>query len=257
MTPSTPPRPDPRRPVVVTGAGSGIGAATARLFGSLGHPVAALDIKTTAADATRAAIESAGGRAISLDCDVTSTESTERAHRAALECFGDLGIVAACAGIATTGTASELTIDEWDAVLAVNLTGVLHTVRAALPALLARGEGAIVIVASDAAVRGSSNFTAYCASKHGVLGLMRCLALDYGPRGVRTNAVCPSFTATPMADEIVDRLSLNRATLEQARPLRRLASPSEVARVIVHLASSDATYTNGLAYAVDGGLTAG
>jgi meso-butanediol dehydrogenase/(S,S)-butanediol dehydrogenase/diacetyl reductase len=258
--PSTPraseanPRPSP---VLLTGAGSGIGQATCRLFASRGHPVAAADVRLDAAEVTRAAVERAGGDAIAIHADVTSGKSMDDAVTATLVRFGDLGVIVACAGVAAVGTATELTIDQWDRLLAVNLTGVLHTARAALPTLIDRGGGAIVVVASDAAVRGATGFTAYCASKHGVLGLVRCLALDYSAFGVRTNAVCPSFTATPMAAQILDDLSLDRTSYEQSRQLGRFATPTEVAYAIAHLASPEASYTNGLAYALDAGLTAG
>jgi meso-butanediol dehydrogenase/(S,S)-butanediol dehydrogenase/diacetyl reductase len=141
-------------------------------------------------------------------------------------------------------------------VIATNLTGTFLTARFALPHLLSGG-GAFVAVSSDAGLQGAPAYAAYCASKHGVAGLVRAMALDHGPQGVRCNAVCPGFTWTPMAERLLGDDARERSFWEGAVPLGRFGRPEEIADVIAHLSSPEAAYTNGLLYAADGGGTAG
>jgi meso-butanediol dehydrogenase / (S,S)-butanediol dehydrogenase / diacetyl reductase len=162
------------------------------------------------------------------------------------------------AGAATEmpGAVLEITGEAWDREIAVTLTGVFNTARATLTDLL-RTQGSFVAVASDAGIAGFQDAAAYVAAKHGVVGLVRAMALDYGPRGVRSNAVCPGPTNTPML------VRLGRSRPEELRryaayvPLGRVAEPSAVAEAIAHLTSVAACHTNGLAYVVDGGSHAG
>jgi NAD(P)-dependent dehydrogenase (short-subunit alcohol dehydrogenase family) len=147
---------------------------------------------------------------------------------------------------------------EWHRIIAVNLTGTYLLARHTIPHLLVRGGGNFVAISSDAGLRGSVGFAAYCASKHAVVGLVRCMALDYGRQGVRSNAVCPSFVDTPMADGLLANPNLpDRRAFERRAPLGRFARPEEVAEAIAHLASPEASYTNGMLYVIDGGTTAG
>jgi meso-butanediol dehydrogenase / (S,S)-butanediol dehydrogenase / diacetyl reductase len=156
------------------------------------------------------------------------------------------------------GTVPETPPAEWQRALDVNLTGVFNVAHHAIPRLVDRGGGAFTMVSSDAGVQGASGYAAYCASKHGLIGLMRCLALDHGPQGVRTNAVCPGFVETPMADRIFDGTSEDeRDFFRRTVPLGRFARADEVAEAIAHLTSEQASYTNGLMYVIDGGATAG
>jgi meso-butanediol dehydrogenase/(S,S)-butanediol dehydrogenase/diacetyl reductase len=140
----------------------------------------------------------------------------------------------------------------------VNLTGVFLTARYAIPHLEAGGEASFVAVSSDAGIQGAAGFAAYCASKHGVIGLVKSLALDHGPRGVRCNAVCPGFVETPMAERIfADLPEQERERWRGTVPLGRFGLPEEVAEAIAHLSSPQASYVNGHTYVIDGGGTAG
>lgn len=217
----------------------------------------AVDCDLDGVTATVEAIRKAGGSAIALQADVASEADMNAAVEAALSEYGELGIAVAAAGIVTMGSTLELHRSEWQRVIDVNLTGTFLTAKACLPAMLERGNGAFVAVASDAATRGANGFAAYAASKHGVLGLVRSLALEFGGRGVRSNAVCPSFTETPMTEAIFRELQIDGEAYAETRVMGRLARPEEVAAVIAHLVGDGAAYTNGAAYAVDGGLTAG
>jgi meso-butanediol dehydrogenase/(S,S)-butanediol dehydrogenase/diacetyl reductase len=172
--------------------------------------------------------------------------------------LGGLDATAACAGIEVTGTVESMSEDDWSRALAVNLTGVMLTARFAVPAMVGAGGGAFVAISSDLGIQGAANWTPYAVSKHGVIGLVRCLALDYGPRGVRSNVVCPSFVRTPMADRILGDVSPEeQRAWERMLPLGRFSSSDEIAAVLHHLLSRESSYTNGLVYTVDGGETAG
>jgi len=156
------------------------------------------------------------------------------------------------------GPVTRLRLEDWHRTVAVNLTGVYLTARHTIPELLEAGGGAFTAVASDAGVTGAQGMGAYCASKHGVVGLVRCLALDHGPEGVRVNAVCPGMVQTPMVERFfVENQSEHPETWERTVPLGRFGRADEIAAVIAHLTSDEASYTNGLMYVVDGGATSG
>jgi NAD(P)-dependent dehydrogenase (short-subunit alcohol dehydrogenase family) len=151
-----------------------------------------------------------------------------------------------------------MTLEDWHKVIAVNLTGVFLTARHAIPVIAESGGGSFVAMSSDAGVQGASGFGAYCASKHGVIGLVRCLALDHGPQGVRCNAVCPGFVETPMAERIfAGTAPEEREAWRRTVPLGRFAQPEEVAASIAFLTSDEASFVNGQCYVLDGGATAG
>lgn len=243
---------------MITGAASGIGRETALALARRGAAVALLDRDGAKAEALAAEIARAGGRALGIAADVADSAQVKAAVDKAARVHDGLDTVVAAAGIALTGSVLEMTEADWNRTIAVNLTGAYLTARHALPHLLARKGGSYVALSSDAGVRGSMGFAAYCASKHAVVGLVRCLALDHGHQGVRSNAVCPSFVDTPMADRLLaDDNVPERAFYERRVPLGRFAQAAEVARVILHLTSPEASYTNGMLYVVDGGTTAG
>jgi meso-butanediol dehydrogenase/(S,S)-butanediol dehydrogenase/diacetyl reductase len=242
----------------VTGAGNGIGRATAIELAARGCAVGAFDKDGNAARATVDAIAAAGGRAIAITGDVSASEEVAQGLAQTASAFDGLDVVVANAGIAVLGTVLDVSESDWERILATNLTGVFLTAKHAVPHLLARGGGAIVTIASDAGVTGAEGYTAYAATKHGVVGITRCLALDFGPAGIRANAVCPAFVETAMTERIFESSSPGeRALYETSVPLGRFAQPEDVARVVCHLASEEAGYTNGMVYAVDGGATAG
>jgi meso-butanediol dehydrogenase / (S,S)-butanediol dehydrogenase / diacetyl reductase len=242
----------------VTGAGSGIGRATALRLARGGAAVAAFDRDEAGVGGAVEEIEASGGSGIGIVGDVTDGDALgDAVARTAAE-LGGLDAVAACAGIEATGTVETLREADWDRTLAVNLTGVMLTARHTIPAMLAGEGGAFVAIASDLGVQGAADWTPYAVSKHGVVGLVRCLALDYGPRGVRSNVVCPSFVKTPMGERILNEAPPGEQDgWQKLLPLGRISSPDEIAAVIFHLLSREASYTNGLVYMIDGGETAG
>jgi len=242
----------------VTGAGSGIGRATALRLARAGAGVGVFDRDEAGVAATVEEVSASGGKAIGLVGDVTVPDQVSDAVARTVDELGGLDATAACAGIEVTGTVESMGVSDWDRAIAVNLTGVMLTARHAIPAMVADDGGAFVAISSDLGVQGAADWTPYAVSKHGVVGLVRCLALDYGPKGVRSNVVCPSFVKTPMADRILgESPPEEQEAWAKLLPLARFSSPDEIAAVLFHLLSRDSSYTNGLVYMVDGGETAG
>ncbi len=243
---------------LVTGATSGIGKATAIELAGRGAIVGLIGRNREAGDLVVAEITARGGRAIMLPADVSNLDEVNSAVSRLVSEFGYLDTVVSNAGVAIGGTVTDMKVEDWHRVIDVNLNGTFYLARATMPHLVARGAGSFVAVSSDAGVQGALGFAAYCASKHAVNGLVRCLALDYGAKGVRSNAVCPSFVETPMADNLLAAASEDeRDYYRRVIPLGRFARPQEVAGVIAHLTSRAGSYTNGLMYCLDGGETAG
>ncbi len=243
---------------VITGGGTGIGAATARRFAAQGAKVVVTGRRLEPIEAVAQEI---GG--IALAGDVSDEAHCTALATAAVETYGGLDIMVANAGVEVFGSAEHVELDQWRDVLRVNLDGVLFSARAALGPMRARGGGSIVILGSVASLFGVPSFVSYVTSKHAVIGLMRSLAVDYGPEGIRVNAVCPSFTRTEMGDRALETLGgmvgldLEEAAIRGTRdyPLRRAAQPEEVASVIEFLASEDASFVTGATIPVDGGAS--
>lgn len=242
----------------VTGAGAGIGRATARQLALGGAAVALFTRSQGNCDAAREELEALGATTLGLVGDVAEPEAVRRAIARTVDDLGGLDIVVANAGISGDGgTIVETDVDDWNSVIAVNLTGVFLTLKYAVPALLARGGGAIAIVGSDASVYGFQKLLAYTASKHALVGMARSLALDHGPQGIRTNLVAPTAVQTDMIKRYAEMHPAVVESWVRGVPQGRMAMPDEVARAICHLVSDEAAFTNGAVYPVDGGLTAG
>lgn len=242
--------------IIVTGAGSGIGAAVAAKFASLGHPVALADIDGDAAKQMAKRLGSQGFAAASDQVDVTDCAAMEHFVTEQVDRFGRPEAAIACAGIAGTGLVTEMAPDQFDRIMAVNVKGVYSLARAVMP-YLSRNGGSFTAIASDAAINGFQGYAAYCASKHAVAGMIKVLALDHGPSGVRCNAICPGYVETPMLDRLLKELPGNRSDYEEAVPLGRFATPEDVANLAIFLAGDASRYLNGAIIPLDGGGSAG
>ncbi|GIK96959.1 MAG: short-chain dehydrogenase [Alphaproteobacteria bacterium] len=243
---------------LVTGAASGIGRAVAMRLASRGAALGLVDRNREALEQVAGEIIAGGGKSRWFGIDVTNSASLASAVDDFAGASGGLDTAVSCAGIAREGLVHEFAIDDWNAVIAVNLTGTFLLAHFCVPWLLKRNEASFVAISSDAGIQGAQGYAAYAASKHGVIGLVRCMALDYGPRGLRSNVVCPAFVETPMATEIFGRAPAGtKEFYEKCVPLGRFARPEEVAKVVAHLTSDEASYSNGMVYSIDGGATAG
>ena len=241
------------RTAVVTGAGQGIGAATSRLLAEEGAKLILADMRSGPAREVEADIRAGGGEARFVQTDVTSDTDCRRMIDKAVDRYGRLDILVNNAGIAGKGTVTEIAEEFWDRVMAVNLKAVFLASRHAVPHMERGGGGSIVCIASVAGVTGEKGQVAYNTSKHGVLGLVRCMAFDHAPAGIRVNAVCPGAIDTPLLSPLTEE---RRTRLEGMHLMGRLGRPEEVARAVLHLASDESSFTTGAAYFVDGGYTA-
>ena len=245
---------------LVTGGGSGIGRQTSIRFAEEGARVAVADLRGDAAEETAVGIRAGGAHATACTMDVTRSADVAAGVQAAIDEFGGVDVVVNNAGITITGAAHDLTEDDWDRELAINLKSVYLVSKALWPHFLERGGGSIVSTASIAGLWAIPDDAAYCASKAGVIMLTKCLALDGAKAGIRANCVCPGFIQTPMIDGYFADQADPAASREFAvglHPLGRLGEPGDIADGFVYLASDDARWVTGTALTVDGGLTAG
>jgi 3-oxoacyl-[acyl-carrier protein] reductase len=240
---------------VITGAGSGIGRASAERFAAEGARVVVVDINSEPSRETAEAIGRAGGEAIAVPTDVSDPEAVQAMADAAVERFGRVDVLMSNAGILDDFEPAAETSDEvWNRILGVNLNGMFFTARALIPQMLEHGGGAIVNVASTAGLNGGNGGAAYTTSKHGVIGFTRQLCFDYARRGIRCNVICPGAVETGMTEEIFASKSAEVMKAVESAPIGRWAQPEELAAAALFLASDDASFVNGAVYVVDGGF---
>ncbi len=243
---------------LITGAGSGIGRATARLFATEGAEVAVADIDAAAAEATVAMIEADRGRAAAFSVDVTDPASTEVLARGVIARFGRIDVLFNNAGIAGVGVLHETSVESWDRVIAVNVRGVFLVARAVLPSMIAAGRGSIINMSSTIAEIGLANRASYAASKGAVLSLTRQMQADYAASGIRVNALLPGTIHTPFVDrylaESYDDPVAGLETLKKRQLTGDLGQPEDVAAAALFLASDESRFVLGSGMFVDGGV---
>lgn len=253
------------RTALITGAGSGIGRAAAILFAAEGAHVVVCDRDAQAGESVADQISSTQGSALAVATDVTSLEQVERAVKAAVEAFGSLDVLYANAGIEGGGQAHSVTSADWQRVIDINLTGVWHSIRAALGPMIEAGSGSIITQASTAGLVGVPGLAPYSAAKGGVISLTRQVAVEYGRSGIRANTLCPGTVWTPLVsrtyearggDAVFGSEQKMAEGAARAYPLRRLGTPEEVAAAALFLASDEAAWITGTVFATDGGYTA-
>jgi 3-hydroxybutyrate dehydrogenase len=249
------------RCAVVTGGGRGIGRAVALELARAGARVALAARTLAEVEATAEQVRAQGGQAVAVRADVSRVEDVRALFQAAQAALGPVDVLVSAAGVAPSATVVKTTDETWHQTLETNLSGPFYCLREALPAMTSRGWGRVINVASIAARTGAPYIAAYAASKHGLLGLTRCAALEVATRGVTVNAVCPGYVDTPMVDagiaRIVEKTGIDAAQarrhLEEMSPQKRMFTVEEVSALVLFLCSDGARGINGQALTLDGG----
>ena len=242
---------------LITGAGSGIGRASALAFAREGAKVAVADIVVEGGEETVRMVKEAGGEAFFIKVDVANAADVEAMVNTVVDTYGRIDCAYNNAGIeGRLASTDEYPEDVFDKVIDINLTGVWLCMKYELPHMLKQGSGAIVNTASGAGLIGVSGMSAYVASKHGVIGLTKTAALEYAKSGIRVNAVCPGLIQTPMVERITAEQPQLGEALVAAEPVGRTGKPEEIAESVVWLSSDAASFVTGHSMSVDGGFVA-
>lgn len=244
--------------VVVTGGGGGIGGASCRRFAAEGAQVAVLDRNLASAQATADSITELGGKALAVQCDITDRASVDAAIAAVEAGLGPIDVLVNNAGWDVFKPFTKTTADDWERLIAINLTGALHMHHAVLPGMVARRAGRIVNIASDAARVGSSGEAVYAACKGGLVSFSKTIAREHARHGITCNVVCPGPTDTALFDDYKQGAGNPEKLLEaftRSIPLGRIGQPSDLPGAITFFASDDAAYVTGQVISVSGGLT--
>ncbi len=243
--------------VVITGAGSGIGAATAHAFARQGATVIASDINLENANAIAQTITENGGKAVAKMTNVAKYESVDQLISETVNEFGQLDVLVNNAGIGPRNLVKthEFSFKDWDTVIAVNQTGVFYGMKRALEQMMLQKSGNIINIASLAGLKASGNNISYSASKFAVVGMTKSAALEYGSKNIRINAVCPGYTHSALLDSMFTVKPELEPHLKQMTPMKRYGKANEIADAILWLASAQSSYITGQTVTIDGGLS--
>jgi len=236
---------------IITGAASGIGKATALRFAKEGAKVVVCDLSAASIDPVVGEIVATGGEAVGFVVNVTNKATIADMVTGVKDKYGRIDVLVNNAGIVADAQITKMTDEQFDRVIDVNLKGVYNCTRAVVDTMVAQGSGVILNASSVVGLYGNFGQTNYAAAKFGVIGFTKTWAKELGKKGVRSNAVCPGFVATPILASMPEKVI---QAMEEKVPLRRLAKPEEIASVYAFLASDDASYMNGAVLSVDGGL---
>lgn len=252
------------RVAVITGGGSGIGRAIALRFATEGADVVPVGRTKNKLDETAAMVGQLGRRSIAIQCDITKTKQVQAMISTVVDSFGKIDILVNNAAMnrpdpPVTERVAEMPDDWWSATMGVNLNGYFLCSKYAIQDMLKRGDGAILNIASTQGLTSNPNQTAYVTSKHGEIGFTKAMAVDYGPHGIRVNAICPGITETERVAKFMNLYRNEpewRSKIGEGRPLRRIGRPEEVAAAALFLVSDEASYVTGVSLPVDGGSMA-
>jgi len=243
--------------VLITGGGSGIGRAAAIAFAREGAKLVICDVFADGGETTVRQVADVGGAAAFVPADVTQAAEIEAAVARAITLYGGLDYALNSAGVeGVRSRVPDYPEDQWNRVIGINLTGVFLSMKYEIPALLNRGRGAIVNMASVAGVTGFSGHAGYAASKHGVVGLTKTAAIEYAEKGIRINAICPAYTRTPMVERLVESQPDFEEKLTARIPIGRMGTAEEIAAAVLYLCSDAAAFMTGHSLVLDGGITA-
>jgi NAD(P)-dependent dehydrogenase (short-subunit alcohol dehydrogenase family) len=245
---------------IITGAGGGQGRAAALLFAKEGAKIVASDWNTQSGEETAAQVKAAGGEAIHVGADVSVLPQVCRIIDGTLESYGRIDVLYNNAGVGFSSTLSMRDIlktseEDWDRVLAINLKSVFLTCKCAIPEMLKTGGGSIINTSSVAALIGGEDAHAYTAAKGGMISLSRALAVEFGPKNIRVNCICPGVIDTPMVESVIAPLKNSNRPLRFS-PIQRLGTAEDIAYCALYLAADESSFVTGAVFVIDGGVTA-